>query len=94
MTRETFRVMSVRIAGEILTDVDLASATLQVIGPVPDFVLDFRTPAGRVLPGDQVQLEAVVSDGRTYRATGIDAMPNPWSHRYVNGLGVPGWADR
>lgn len=91
MTSETFRVMSIKVDDEILSDFDIGSATLQVIGPVPDFVLDFRTAGGHNLPTDQAELEVVVSDGRTYRAKGIDAMPNPWSHHYVNGQGVPGW---
>jgi hypothetical protein len=92
MTSETFRVMSIKVDGVVLDDFDFASATLRVIGPVPDFVLDFRTAGGHNLRPAQAELEIVVSDSRTYRGNGNDAMPNPWSHHYVNGLGVPGWA--
>jgi hypothetical protein len=89
MRSENHVVRSISIAGEPLAGV--TSAVLRVIDEPRDFELTFETLEGQVLPNDQAELEIVVADGRTYRATGVDAQPNPWRHRYVNGRGRPGW---
>lgn len=94
MTSRTYAVRSIAIAGDLVMDAE--HARLQIVEPpdLPDFVLTFSTPDGHNLPNDQVALKIVVDDGRTFTANGVDSMPNPWTHRYVNGRGAPGWAKR
>ena len=57
----------------------------------PDFELYFTTQSGAL--GRVASLEVTLADGRILRAQGLDAEPDPWSHRYVNGLGEPQWTE-
>ncbi len=87
--RTVHEVRSIRLDGKVIT---FAQGRLEVTEDAPaDFILEFETPAGHNLPSGAIEIE--VADGRTYRGNGIDADPNPWSHRYINGLGMPSWVD-
>lgn len=89
MRRTAHAVRSIRLAGEAIA---FSRGSLEVEEDAPrDFVLEFDTPGGHNLSNGAIEVE--VADGRVYRGSGLDANPNPWSHRYVNGLGTPGWAD-